>query len=145
MSEIEEVPPYEEWTTVELKAELKSRGLNHAGAVKTLVNRLYADDESAEDAPVSSAPEDEDPVVGIDTSSWVDKVTFYKIFDVDLSGRNVLGIPSDIEHDNFRQEVYNLAVDAGYTPIGGWTNSGLEFSYIIPGYVRLTYKISVRE
>lgn len=156
MPDIEEVPPYEEWTVAELKIELKARGLNHAGVHKTLVNRLYLDDES-EGGGSSSAPEVEtqietaseyaqkiEPEPEYAQSSWVDGNLFFKTFDVDLNGRNVLAIPSDIEHDNFRQETYSLAVNAGYTPVGGWTNAGLLNTFIIPGFVRLTYRVPLR-
>lgn len=141
MSEIEEVPPYEEWTVAELKAELKARGLNHAGVHKTLVARLYMDDESevVEDpAPSEVQPRVEDP------STWVDGAFFFKSFDVDSDSRNVLGIPSDAEHDSFRQQAHALAVNAGYTPVGSWTNSGLLNSFIIPGFVRLAYKVPIK-
>lgn len=42
--ESEEVPPYEEWTTKDLKGEATARGLSTDGKKEDLVRRLYDHD-----------------------------------------------------------------------------------------------------
>lgn len=49
-SEQDEVPPYEKWSTKELKEEANTRGLDTEGRKSDLVSRLYAHDEETENS-----------------------------------------------------------------------------------------------
>lgn len=57
----EEVPPYDEWTTAELREELEARELNPKGNKAQLVERLEADDAAGgEDEEESGSDDDEE-------------------------------------------------------------------------------------
>jgi len=145
--EIEEIPPYEDWTVKDLKAECSARGLNNAGKKSEVVERLYTDDEFGVDE-VESEPGDEvTPETPVEYSppraGWVEGGFFYAEYSEELGRDDFNKLPFTETHHRFLFETYNRAHNFGDLVILGGPYDGSLVYRVLNGNL-VTYRYSVK-
>lgn len=140
LDEFDEVPPYEEWTWNELRAEAKARGLEAMGTRRDLADRLWADDEENPDEPETvqepepetttepepeplSEPEPHAKAEPVSPAEPVQAAGQAPLEPRSHTLRREYPLPAEGFTDEFHREslmrIYSEAVNAGLTPKGG--------------------------
>lgn len=107
--DFEEIPPYEEWTVKDLKAELSARGLNNAGKKSECVERLYMDDDIGVDEVEEDEPEGGSAELKSDGRGWVDNGQFFIEFVEDLGRDDFNSLPLTPTHNRLLVESFDAA------------------------------------